>query len=762
MDTNRTRTLLLHWVGLAAAYYLAGRPALLLAIPPGFASPVWPAAGVALASLLALGTRAWPGIVLGSFLINASASFDGSSTAAATRSLAVAASIGLGAALQALFGSFLIRRFTGFPDTLGRNRDIYLFMAYGGPVSCVIGAVWGVTTLAAAGLVPWSHAPINMGNWWVGDTIGNLLMAPALLIWLPGQGSASLRQRLNRTIPLCVTLALAAALSASVRHYELQQTAHRFDRQSDELSGRLKAGLDQYAEVLASLAALYRASKEVDRAEFSVFTEYIFRRHPEIQALEWLPRVTHDQRAALESGVRREGFPGFSITERSEGRALARAERRAEYAPVVFVEPRAGNEAALGYDLASDPVRRAALNRARDENRPIATSRISLVQDKTSSSAILIFRPIYRNQFPKETEAERRRALQGYVLGVFRLRQSIEVLLEGRARWPDTLPIHIRLTDRDAPEDERLLYESSAWTGAEGWRREELFTMAGRRWALEYSLSQVALMSRPSLLAWLTLVAGLLLAALLGTMLLTSTVRSAEIEAQIQARTAELSRSNQELEQFAYITSHDLQQPLRQVSGNAAILAEKYKGRLDAEADEILRAAVDGTERMQTLILELLEYSRLGRHAAAQKSVDCEAVLSQALANLSAAGQPGITHDPLPIMMGHRTQLIQLFQNLLDNALKFRGMRAPRIHVGAELRGNEWHFSFRDNGLGIDTLHHERIFQLFQRLHGPEYPGKGMGLAYCKKIVEQHGGRLWVASRPGEGSTFYFTLPRKV
>jgi PAS domain S-box-containing protein len=237
-----------------------------------------------------------------------------------------------------------------------------------------------------------------------------------------------------------------------------------------------------------------------------------------------------------------------------------------------------------------------------------------------------------------------------------------------------------------------------------------------------------------------------------------------EAEEGLAAKANELSRSNDELVQFAYVASHDLQEPLRMVACYCQLLQRRYQGKLDADADEFIGYAVEGASRMHHLIEDLLTYSRVGTKATPLEPVDCTVVLKDALTNLKIAlaqSDAVVTHDPLPTVLADGKQLIQLFQNLIGNAIKYRGSQRPEIHVSVDPQEEAWRFSVRDNGIGLDPQFSERIFVIFQRLHTKtEYPGTGMGLAICKKIVERHGGRIWVESQPGRGSVFYFSIPR--
>lgn len=234
-------------------------------------------------------------------------------------------------------------------------------------------------------------------------------------------------------------------------------------------------------------------------------------------------------------------------------------------------------------------------------------------------------------------------------------------------------------------------------------------------------------------------------------------------EERLARKVEELARSNAELEQFAYVASHDLQEPLRMVTAYTQLLGERYRGKLDENADKFIAYACEGALRMQTLVHDLLAFSRVGRNCSACAPVDCNAVLQDVLHTLGPAlAETGaiVSHDALPVVWADRSQMLQVFQNLIGNAIKFRGTETPAISVRAEKSGEHWSFSVTDNGIGIAPQGRESIFVVFQRLHTrSEYPGNGIGLAICKKIIEHCGGKIWVETQSGHGSIFKFTLP---
>jgi signal transduction histidine kinase len=359
----------------------------------------------------------------------------------------------------------------------------------------------------------------------------------------------------------------------------------------------------------------------------------------------------------------------------------------------------------------------------------------------------------------------------------------IRTVAEHALEYFPPLGIDIQIFDESPGAVQRVLYvrqpagETSADSteaveagGTDGIRHRADLHVPGRLWSIQCTPTEEYLADRRSRVPLAALLTGLAITALLSTYVSSLIGWTGTLEARVQERTAELARSNAELarsntdlEQFAYVASHDLQEPLRMVAGYVQLLARRYEGKLDRDADEYIGFAVDGVKRMQQLIDGLLAYSRVGRRGRAPVPVDCNEAIRQAIGNLEAAiAQQGaeVTCDPLPTVQADRAQLVQVFQNLLGNAIKFRGPEPPHVHVDAQRSGEAWLFRVRDNGIGIDPKEAGRLFTLFYRLHSQaEYPGTGIGLATCKRIVERHGGRIWFDSEPGQGTTFQFTLP---
>jgi CHASE1-domain containing sensor protein len=418
---------------------------------------VWPASGVALAGTLLFGYRVWPGILLGSFLTNLPTSLDTTSTASILNTAALAASIGVGASLQAIVGAFLIRRFTQYPIEFVGARDIIKFLLLGGPVSCLVNATWGVTSLLLGGVIQPVDYLSHWWTWWVGDAIGVITFTPLILIW--AAKPAVFSQGRQVSLPLCLAFTLVVIFFIYTNAWEQDRVKLEFKRRADQLAQQLQENFDDYILVLHSVENLYASSVPINRQQFKTFVSRWFSRHPGIRAVSWNPRIPDSERADYEQAAREDGLSNFQIREQSPQGQLVRAARRTEYIPVYYSESVRGNRRALGFDAASDPTRREALNRARDTGKPTATDPLTLLQD-VERGGFVVFLPIYKPGSPQNSLEERRLNLQGYVSGTFQIRNMMNTALKG-AKTDDT---GIRLYDARGGA-KNLLYEHRSREG---------------------------------------------------------------------------------------------------------------------------------------------------------------------------------------------------------------------------------------------------------------------------------------------------------
>ena len=544
-------------------------------------------------------------------------------------------------------------------------------------------------------------------------------------------------------------------------------TRTRFDVRKTEIINALHARMAAYEQVLRGALGLLSAAEEVSRAQWRAYVQTlrVEQHYPGIQGIgysKWIPAADKD---AYIAQIRAEGFPGFII--RPVG-------RRDVYTSITYLEPfDRRNQQAFGYDMWSEPKRRAAMQTARDTATTQISGKVTLVQeiDTDVQVGFLMYLAHYGRGGVPATVEERRVALAGFVYSPFRMGDLMEGIL-GRA-LPD---IHLEIFDGDEMWAGSLMYDSqsaaSVPTQAKGLVPTDTahLSIYGHTWTARLTMLPVFSVSSGEDRPLIILVSGGLISLLFFGVLwsFASTQARAEALAREMTKTLdshaqELARSNAELEQFAHVASHDLQEPLRAVAGCVQLLQQRYQGQLDSRADTLIAHAVDGVVRIHTLINDLLAYSRVNSRGRRFELVDCSAVLNDALAGFEVAIKESgvvVTHGTLPTVMADRLQLAQLFQNLLSNAIKFRGEQPPNIHVGVEYSAAEWRFAVRDNGIGIESAYREQIFVIFQRLHTRrQYPGTGIGLAICKRIVERHGGRTWVESEPEKGSTFFFTIP---
>jgi two-component sensor histidine kinase/CHASE1-domain containing sensor protein len=593
--------------GVAVAYYVAGRLALFLAIPPGYSTAVWPAAGVALVAILLLGYRVWPGILVAHFFVNLFTALDFSTLEAVLKSVALALTIACGGTLQAVCGAALIRRYVGSTIGLQDEKEIAKFLALGGPVSCVISPTLGQVALLGWGLVSGPDVPFSWFTWWVGDTIGVLVVAPLLLAWFAPPRERWRTRRAALTWPTLVALSLAIGLYVYISGREQQRIRAEFERSADTLGREFTGAVDRHLDAVITLQGLYESVGPMNRAGFGAFTSPLLKRHPGVQALEWAPVVPLAQRSRFEEAVRREGYPAFAIRERdSKGRMVA-APSRAEYVPVLFIEPYDGNEAALGFDLLSLPSRREVLDRARDSALPTASGRLTLVQERGQQFGVLVVMPVYDSGLPRGTIALRRPALRGYTLGVYRIGDLAQAALVS-AESPH---IDFTVTDDSAPEGEQLLYERRSAGVGLPWRRIITTAVGDHQWSIRLAPAPDYAIAQRNWQAWTVLVVGLLFASVLEMMILLMTERAAAIQRVVEQRTAQLRDALKEKETLLQEIHHRVKNNLQVISSLINIQLRKLGPGSAQSALQECQTRVQAIALIHEKLYQSRDYSRV-------------------------------------------------------------------------------------------------------------------------------------------------------
>jgi PAS domain S-box-containing protein len=688
---------------LTIVYFAAGKVGLGLAYVHASASAVWPPTGIALAALLLLGNRVWPAILLGAFLVNLSTA----------GTMATSAAIAAGNTLEGLAGAHLVRRFAGGTGAFDRVRDILRFVVVAAIVATGISATIGATTLTIARLAPWPAYGTIWLTWWLGDAAGALLFAPLLVL---AAIEPAPRWTLRRTGEAALLFGGLGATGMIVFRGVVPPSliflcvpfpfwaAFRFGRREAATSAILLSTFAVWGTFLGYGPFVAESPNE------SLLLLQVFMGGLSVMILAVAAVVLQAQRVEHELRVARDDLEG-TVSARTE--SLRQAVKALEHE--VVERTRAEHE------LRESEVRTRGLLEASPDAMVVVDASGTIIEISAQVEKVFGYR-------------------RSELIG-----RPVERLVPERLRVRH--------------HEHRHIFSADPHTRAMG-AGLELYGLRGdnSEFPVEISLSPVRTAE------------GLMVMAAIRDITERKQVErkirrmNTDLERRVHERTAALERSNAALQEFAYAASHDLQEPVRTMGNYAEILARRYRGRLDADADEFLGFIVDGAHWMHQLLQGLLEYSRVEKGPSVPAPTPMDQALEQALWNLGAAiANTGatVTSATLPAVPGDGLQMVQLFQNLVGNAIKFRRPGVPpEVRIDASQRDSEWVFAVHDNGIGVDLRHAKRIFSIFQRLHRrPEYPGAGVGLAICRKIVELHGGRIWVESPPNGGSTFFFTLP---
>jgi signal transduction histidine kinase len=560
---------------------------------------------------------------------------------------------------------------------------------------------------------------------------------------------------------------VATALAATFGARQIDQRGdEQLDEQAAQVAQALDRRVDTYVEKTYAIRGLFDVNGIPTHRDFDTFVgnQRIQERFAGALSLGFAEKSEIEDRDGFISRTDRDarsanvGYPPFSIRPNAA---------RPVSVVVDYVHPVEGLEAAYGFDLLSEAGRRTAVDRARDTGRVSSTAPVILVTEReTEVRGVIVMLPVYQGASQLPPSRERMELFRGVAYtalrfpdlmrGIVPRGDDIEIYDVGSV---DAVPARIRAGDEaynargksDAasrdPEDSRILP----------------LTVAGRRWQLYYATDRDLVSGVEQAIPWLIAGLGLVVSLLAGGVVGALASAGRRAEALADQMTLELKRSNEELERFAFLASHDLQQPLRTVSGFVQLLDRQYGDRLDAAGHEYIDHALRGTKQMGTLIDDLLAYSRVTRDDRPLTPVPLDDAWDAAVDQLKAtieASDAIVQRGALPIVDGDRGQLVQVFANLIGNAVKYRGEHAPEVKADARRVNGVWEVAVQDNGIGIDPADHQRIFEMFRRLHTEdEFEGTGVGLALAKRIVERSGGDIRVESERGTGSRFVLVLP---
>ncbi len=759
---------LLKIVGLALSYFIFGQVGLLLTTSHEIASIVWPAAGVALGGILAFGYRVWPGILLGAIATNAYIAINAGNAPLSWTGILTTGTIAMGATLQALLGAFLIRRFVEAPTLLEQEKDIVKFLLLAGPASCTVSATLGVTTLFLMGFILPEHYLSSWASWWIGDTVGALVLAPVIVIGFNYRDKISTARRLSVILPLVVVFLFVVILFSVVRQSGQESTQLRFEQRTSILVNAVQRQLDDVFNTLYSIRGFYAASSFVDREEFEQFAQHPLEHVPGIYALAFSQYVPYPESNLFIQSLKEEGFTDYRIKFINDKQALL--ESRQDYVLVNYVIPFEENKAAFGLNLMSEQHRREALIRARDINQMIVTPQIELVHDGEPIKGFIAFLPIYHNGKSTETRQDRRNHIYGFVSVVFRVDDIIHAALEGLERSGIRLAIH----DMSDQGEGTVLYEETDYLTL--LKKDYYFNVGGKKWAMSFYPTKAYLEAEQDWSVWIILIGGLLFSALLCAFLLLITGRTVAVQKLVNEKTCELIGAKKQAEEanmakseFLANMSHEIRTPMNGVIGAASLMENSD---LSDKQKIYLTTIKKSSESLLQIINDILDFSKIesGKLDFEVIPFNLKSLFDDIKNTMSIQIEDGVAFrldwdKEVPCYVkGDPVRIKQVLFNLVSNASKFTSQGAITIHVRlTNIKAEKQGFivSVEDTGIGIPADKLACVFKKFSQAEENttrRFGGTGLGLAICEKLVDIMEGDITVDSVLGEGSTFTFSM----
>jgi PAS domain S-box-containing protein len=536
MKSATSWQVLLRIVLLATSYVIAGRLALLLAIPPGFATAIFPPVGIGLAAVLLWGNAMLGGVLLGSTILNLSIAFSAGAQLSIT-SFSIAFGIAIGSTIHNATASALIRKYIGFPSALNNERQVIGFLLVGAPLASLISATWGVSVLYFAGAVSTGEYAFSWWTWWVGDGIGVLIAAPLVLILFASPRDLWASRRNTVGLPLLVGTAVMVVTFIRASRLEQDGIAGRFNERAQLTTAEIKSDLETCADIVLLAERFMTVAPQSGQSDFTDFSSEIRAAHPELQAMSWIQRVRKDEREAHERAMNANGSSGYTIRERNAANEVVKASERDEYMVVTFVEPLEGNGNALGYDLSSEKIRHSSIVQARDNDEFVVTPPIDLIQGG-SGPRLLLIQPVYSG--PAKIQVERRNNLRGVISAVINLKPLVQAALTEYSNGDYRIFID-DVTDASHVLPVFASASESAPIKNTAIQFHETWSFGSRTLALSVLPTTSFMQKNRSLQSWVVLAGGLALCGLLGAFLLIVSGRTNHIEGLVKQRTLELS-----------------------------------------------------------------------------------------------------------------------------------------------------------------------------------------------------------------------------
>lgn len=755
---------------VAAIYYVTGAMGLMLALPPGYATSFWPPAGISLGAILIFGFRVWPGVLLGALSVNVISQLNNNML---SWELFLPTLIpAMGTALQAIIGAKLVKRYAGYPNLLNEESSIVRFLILGGPVACTVAATIAVTTICISGQLPWSSFWFTWGTWWVGDSIGVMVLTP-LLVFLANSKDRFSRKNISILIPSLLALALALYIYVRVSHWEQEKLENEMKAKSAEISNAIEKQLAAYIEVLNSVEGLFASSEKIEKHEFRRFVEGPLKRHPGLLALSWDLLIKESERVKVLNELRRQGIE-IQIKEMAPDGAFYPAQKMEEYLVPVFIEPEAFNKKALGFNLYSYKKRKALVKESISTGEARVSHRIRVVQDPKRRSGLFIALPIYANGKPAENEADRNANVLGIVAGVLQLDNFILDTLRGYSLDG----INFEIEDLSSDDSERVLYATENYYAKEvssrdlEWRSN--FSFAGREWRINFRKSYASLLEHRPWQAWFALAAGLLFAGLFTAFLMVIIGRASRIEELVIKRTEELAEAKANmisaskmsaLGEMAGGMAHEINTPLTIINLKVAQIQLELDSPSAnmAKVNDGLKKIEDTVARIAKIIKGLRYFARDTKNDPFMK-MQISAILEDTLylcterlryngIVLKTGEYPeGLYVDCRP------TEISQVILNLLNNACDAI-MDLPERWIAIDVlkKGKTVQIRITDSGHGISPEVQEKIMQPFFTTK-PFGKGTGIGLSISKGIIESHKGKLTIDNSV-PNTCFVITLP---